>query len=139
MANSSAAPPPGYTRPGTYNRDDAATTGVQTIRFPRNAQVASALGVTAVNAGRPGAVVSDKPVEEKKLKKHKPWFIWTVSLIQVATLVASIFINKNMTGEYIQTTPVWNYMSGLISDSPFLLCLTKVSTGLDLQSAQHQE
>ncbi|KAI9015431.1 rhomboid family-domain-containing protein [Hyaloraphidium curvatum] len=46
------------------------------------------------------------------MKKHRPWFIWTVSLIQVGTLIASLFINFNMTGEYIQTTPVWNYMIG---------------------------
>lgn len=102
--------PPGYTRPGTYNAADAATTGVQTVHFPRNSTVAANQRAAAV----PVNTAKSQEEEEKKLKKHRPWFIWTVSLIQVGTLIASLFINHNMTGEWIQTQPVWNYMSGLL-------------------------
>lgn len=38
----------------------------------------------------------------RKKKKHKPWFIWTVSLVQLALLFYSFALNSQLTGNAIE-------------------------------------
>jgi membrane associated rhomboid family serine protease len=79
--------------------------GYVTGMYPRNQIVATTQQPKALQDPNVRAQIINQ-------KQHRPWFIWTVSLIQLGTLIASFFINYNITGSYIQTTPVWNYMIG---------------------------
>jgi membrane associated rhomboid family serine protease len=46
-----------------------------------------------------------------KLKPHKPWFLGTVTIIQVLMLIMSMYFNWSNTGSFIQTEP-FNLMIG---------------------------
>jgi hypothetical protein len=49
---------------------------------------------------------------EDLVKGYRPWFIWTVSLIQVAMLVYELVLNNALFGQFIQTTPSFNILIG---------------------------
>ncbi|KAI9009443.1 rhomboid family-domain-containing protein [Gaertneriomyces semiglobifer] len=46
------------------------------------------------------------------MKRHRPYFMWLVSIIQLGALIASFVLNKQTTGSIIQTQPVLNAMIG---------------------------
>jgi len=78
--------------------------GPYVTAYPRNTVVASQQPKALQDPNVRSQIINQK--------QHRPWFIWTVSLIQLGTLIASFFINYNMTGQWIQMEPVWNYMIG---------------------------
>lgn len=46
------------------------------------------------------------------VKAFRPWFIWTVSLIQVGMLIYELVLNNVLFGQFIQTTPSFNILIG---------------------------
>ncbi|KXS18904.1 rhomboid-domain-containing protein [Gonapodya prolifera JEL478] len=46
------------------------------------------------------------------MKQHRPYFMYAVTLAQLALVILSFAVNKDMTGEFIQTQPSLNYMIG---------------------------
>ncbi|KAJ3341845.1 hypothetical protein HDU93_003966 [Gonapodya sp. JEL0774] len=69
-----------------------------------------------------------------KLKQHRPYFMYAATLVQFAMVILSFAVNKDMTGEFIQTQPSFNYMIGPASGplirmgARFVPCIRTVPT-----------
>jgi hypothetical protein len=47
-----------------------------------------------------------------KLKPRRPWFLMTVSAIQIGLVIYSMILNYQQNGEFIETKPNFNYLIG---------------------------
>ncbi|CAG8606192.1 5336_t:CDS:10 [Paraglomus brasilianum] len=77
---------------------------------------------------RPGKDSIPKALRDPKILKQlhdrrpwKPWFIVTVSIAQVIVLIFEYVSNKNITGDIIATSPVFNPMIGPSSEVLILM------------------
>jgi hypothetical protein len=48
----------------------------------------------------------------KKLQVKRPWFLMTITFLQIAVLILSMVFNFMDSGSFIQTTPNFNYLIG---------------------------
>jgi hypothetical protein len=48
----------------------------------------------------------------KKLQVKRPWFLMTITFLQIVALILSMVFNFLDTGSFIQTTPNFNYLIG---------------------------
>ena len=52
-----------------------------------------------------------RQMRQLERRRFRPWFIWTVSVVQVLMLLVSLGVNYNLTGSVIETQPL-NIMIG---------------------------
>ncbi|KAJ3363281.1 hypothetical protein GGF32_004548 [Allomyces javanicus] len=72
----------------------------------------------ALAAGADGMTSTERLVAKAQAAKvYRPWFVWIMSALQIAGLVVSLVVNKNVYGSLIQTSPQFNYMIGPASET----------------------
>ncbi|KNE64016.1 hypothetical protein AMAG_09075 [Allomyces macrogynus ATCC 38327] len=72
----------------------------------------------ALAAGADGMTSTERLVAKAQAAKvYRPWFVWIMSALQIAGLVVSLVVNKNVYGSLIQTSPQFNYMIGPSSET----------------------
>ncbi|KAJ3103689.1 hypothetical protein HDU97_009942 [Phlyctochytrium planicorne] len=84
----------------------------------------------------PALVDPEARKQMPELKSHKPWFLGTMTLIQITTVIVSFILNQQGTGSLIQTNP-FNVMIGptpgvlIQMGARFLPCIrnTTLNTG----------